>query len=186
MKRLRPLAVYRRCYALLLLCLATMLSACVELGKGLRIYTQSFAPEELWYPAQTRTFPLLSEESGSQYSLSVALRVDTRIQQAQCQLQSELLYGDQVLQTDTLTLRIADEAGRMRVTGVALHEYGDTLAQPLLMPYTGLYRLRLTSLSREPLTGVNALSISLQPRAVVATAKAVQPASAQLPAPLND
>jgi hypothetical protein len=66
-----------------------------------------------------------------------------------------------ILRQDTLEMNFASGVGQWRRPGVVYHEFVAPLAQPLHVPYAGLFVLEVALLDSLPLQGVESVGLHL-------------------------
>lgn len=118
-------------------------------------------PRDGWKPSKPLTFDVLFPETTTRLSAEVILRMDSRLDRGRVRLRSTLRRSEMILRQDTLEMNFASGVGQWRRPGVVYHEFVAPLAQPLHVPYAGLFVLEVALLDSLPLQGVESVGLHL-------------------------
>lgn len=138
------------------------LSACSTGVTEGAYYAFERLPNARWRPKQARAFDLLFTERGEKQTLQLILRLDGRLDRSEAKVALRLSYRGETIRRDTLSVVFAPRQGEWKQSGVAVHTYAETLAQPLYAPHTGLYTLEVRLLDSIPLNGITQIGIHTQ------------------------
>ena len=125
-----------------------LLGSCTEReGEG-EYFAFEAVPRDGWKPAKPLTFDVLFPET-------------TTLDRGHVRLLSTLRRSEMILRQDTLEMNFASGVGQWRRPGVVYHEFVAPLAQPLHVPYAGLFVLEVALLDSLPLQGVESVGLHL-------------------------
>lgn len=141
-------------------CLFLLGSCAKEQGEG-EYFSFQEVPEEGWQPAKPFSFELLFPEQTTRISAEVILRLDSRLDRGRVRLLATLRRDEAILRQDTLQMNFASGVGQWYRPGVVYHEFVAPLAQPLHVPYAGLFFLEVSLLDSLPLSGVESVGLHL-------------------------
>ena len=138
-----------------------LLGSCTEReGEG-EYFAFEAVPRDGWKPAKPLTFDVLFPETTTRLSAEVILRMDSRLDRGRVRLRSTLRRSEMILRQDTLEMNFASGVGQWRRPRVVYHEFVAPLAQPLHVPYAGLFVLEVALLDSLPLQGVESVGLHL-------------------------